>query len=200
MPGLPSYDYPDFIYLLTGGGAEYNYMTFIFGTRNQSETSWPPRRALHILLGPRLVLRSTLRPRMSRIRDRLDVAIYAKVAMGYHDPHWTQTSWGSLRLAATDSNVHHVSHPYGSQCPCFLENATAEVFDAAESVSTNCLVRCTRVRSCVTRGDELMISRKPLQPVLSYFDSFLHGAAGVSGYKCGTTTGQCHCQRPWCFS
>ena len=141
------------LHLITDGGvAECNYMTSIFGTRIKSETSWPPRRALDILLGPRLVLRPTLRPRMCRIRDRLSVAIYAKVAMGYHDPHWTQASWGFLRLAATDSNVNHASHPYGSRCPCFLANATAEVFDAAEIVSRNSLLRCTHVRSCLTRG------------------------------------------------
>ena len=125
-------------------------MTSIFGTRTKSETSWPPRRALDILLGPRLILRPTLRPRMSRIRDRLSVAIYAKVAMGYHDPHWTQASWGFLRLAATDTNVNNASHPYGSRCPCFFANATAEVFDAAEIVSRNNLLRCTHVRSCLT--------------------------------------------------
>ena len=43
-----------------------------------------------------------------------------------------------LRLVATESNVHHVSHPYGSQCHLRV------------------------------------ISREPIQQVLSFFDKFLH--------------------------
>ena len=52
------------------------------------------------------------------------------------------------------------------------------MFDAVEIVSRNSLVRCTPIRPCVARGDGLMLSKEPLEQVLSFYDRFLYGFLG----------------------
>ena len=52
---------------------------------------------------------------------------------GHATDHREEAPAGIFRLAATESNVLHFSHPNGSRCPCIL---ACELFDAAELVST----------------------------------------------------------------